>query len=226
MSATTPPDLPPKRGGLVRCVVWLAVWAAGTWLTGVSAMRILADSHRWDARLPISTRAKSSAPSTATFRTLSGGTVNVLATSYVSGNVGRKPFQGAIAISIRDGDDAIVREYVLGRGGIAHEQTGDSSWSTLGQITAPRLWLNPWRFEARSLEPDASFPAGQIEVMLRKQREELGMGGMVYYVTIFIGAFLLLVATAIAAAWRSAFTAVPLVVSIATLIATVAFFVV
>jgi len=220
MSTSTPPPLGPalKRWVVARWLGWSVLWLAGVVLTGVSAMHILADSHRWDAQVSLPVRS-GAAQASAPFRTLSGGAVNVFATSFVHGNATRTPFHGVIAITIVDGNGTRVREFVLGRGGFAHEQSIDSSWTTLGQVTAPRLWLKPWRLEARVVAADAAFPATHIDVMLRKERRELGMGGMIYYVTIFIGLFLIGVATLLAIAWRAVIGKTPWIVSLAALAA-------
>lgn len=220
MSTPTPPPLDPapKHWVVARWLVWSVLWLAGVVVAGVSAMHILADSHRWDARVSLPVRG-GAAQASAPFRTLSGGAVNVFATSFVHGNAARAPFQGAIAIAIVDGNGTRVREFALGRGGVAHEQSTGSSWTTLGQVTAPRLWLEPWRLEARVVAADAAFPATHIEVMLRKERRDLGMGGMMYYVTIFIGLFLMGVATLLAIAWRAVIGNTPWIVSLAALAA-------
>lgn len=178
-------------------------------------MQMLGDRHTWDARVSLPVREEGASAS-ASFRTLAAGRVNVLATSLAHAGAG--PFEGAIAVLIRRPDGSLVREFVLGRGGTGHTQAGVSSWTTLGQIDVPRLWLRGWELETRVLSADPAFAAKQIDIMLRKERRELGMGGMVFYVTIFIGLLLLVVATLLALAWRPTLGHVPWIVSTATLL--------
>lgn len=204
-------------GKIIRWVVWAMLWIAGVFLTGVSAMHLLADSHRWDARvsLPVQNGA---AHASATFRSLSGGAVNVFATSLVHGSTAPIPFRGAIKIKIVGADGSLIREDALGRGGVPHEQASGSSWTLLGQVKAPRIWFAPWRLEARVLAADPAFPAERIDIILRKERPDLGMGGMVFYVTIFIGVFFVLMASLLAGVWRSVLGNAPLVLSAAAVL--------
>lgn len=198
-------------GLVLRWTAWALLWLAGVWLASVSVLHILGDRHTWDARVSLPVRAADT-QAVAPFRTL-GGSVNVMATSLVHGNTGRAPFRGTIAIRVLQGNGTPVHAWTLGRGGVAHEQSTDSSWTTLGQVNAPALVFQPWRLEAHVQAGDAAFPATHIDVMLRKERRDLGMGGMVYYVTIFAGLFLLLIALLFAIRWRAMLGRVPWIVS-------------
>lgn len=214
VNPAVPPPLgaEPKGRAIWRWFAWLLIWLPGVAMTVVSALHMLADSHRWDARVALSVR-EAGPSANARFRTFSGGVVNVFATSLVHNHAGRTPFRGTIAIRIVDRYGRSVRDFQVGQGGVAHEQSGDSSWTTLGEVIAPRLWFEPWLIEARVTAGDSAFPASHVEVMLRKQRPDLGMGGMVYYVTIFLGLFFQLIAMVLAVAWRSTIGKAPLLVS-------------
>jgi hypothetical protein len=201
-----------RTGKIVRWAFWITLWAAGVFLTAISALHIRADSHRWDARVSLPVR-QSGATASAAFRSLSGGPVNLFATSLAHGTTTPVPFRGAIHIRVVGTDGSPLRETVLGREGVPHVQAMDSSWTSIGEVAAPRLWLASWRLEAQVHAADPAFPAGQIDLILRKERRDLGMGGMVFYVTIFIGIFLVVMAAVLAAVWRKILGPAPLVLA-------------
>ena len=214
--------VPPKisvvgKASLVqRMIAWLLSWTGGVAITGVSLGHLLADRHVWDARVSLPVRT-AGAEQRASFHSLGGGEVTLFVTSFTPSAAGDVPFRGAVAVTVINERGEITREILVGPRGTAHAQTMNSAWTTLATLTAPRLWFRSWTLHARVLSTDPAFAAEHLDVLLRAQRRELGMGGMVFYVTIFIGIGLLAVALVVAAMSISVLGRVPLVLTIASL---------
>lgn len=208
-----------SRASLVlRMIAWLLCWLGGAALTGVSLGHLLADRHVWDARVSLPVRT-AGADQRASFHSFGGGEVTLFVTSFTPSAGGGGSFRGDVAVTVINERGEIAREIRVGPHGTAHAQTMNSAWTTLATLTAPRLWLKTWTLHARVLSADPAFAAERLDVLLRPQRRELGMGGMVYYVTIFIGIALLAVAWIVAATSTSVIGRVPLVLTSASVVA-------
>ena len=69
------------------------------------------------------------------------------------------------------------------------------SWSRLGEVTLRELPLNAWRLETRTVEGSAAFADARFSsrVILRPDRPDRGMGGLINYAMIVpAGLFLVL----------------------------------
>lgn len=198
MDSKTDVQLQPvsRPKAVLLLVAWCFVFVTGTWITAYSCHHIASDTGRFDARLRIPvTRAGSE--KVAPFRSLTSGDATLFAATYVQDPPTGRAFAGDIEIWISEDGQTIHQEW-LGRRGTRFVLEQDSNWSALGKLTTPALWLRAWTVHAVLRQPDPSFPAQHIDVILRKDRPDLGMGGMLFYVTVFVGQGLLSVANILA----------------------------
>ena len=73
----------------------------------------------------------------------------------------------------------------VGADGVNLAKTVNSGWAQVGDLNIPAAWFKPWILRARVAAADENFNGMTAQVILRKVRPELGMGGMIFYVLVF-----------------------------------------
>lgn len=107
----------------------------------------------------------------------------------------RPRYAGWIEVKILspDGEARLDRRYDEGR--LEHVAGEGMTWTRLDRLRLDGSPLRAWRLEARVLEGDPRFGSGdelRSRLLLRKDRPDVGMGGLLNYVAIVpAGLFLL-----------------------------------
>jgi hypothetical protein len=94
-------------------------------------------------------------------------------------------FAGRVDIVVRDPSGVEKFAGSVGANGVNLAKTVNSGWAQVGDLDIPAAWFRPWILRARVAAADESFNAMTAQVILRKVRPELGMGGMIFYVLVF-----------------------------------------
>lgn len=110
-------------------------------------------------------------------------------------------FRGRIEVRILDpdGDARLERRYEGNR--LEHATSGGMTWTRLEDLRLDGLPVRPWRLEARTLKGDPEFGARselRSRLLLRKDRPDVGMGGLINYVMIIPAALFLLLSLVLA----------------------------
>lgn len=130
--------------------------------------------------------------------------------------VGRS-FDGGIEVRIVDPDGRVVLQRAYPPG-----STGHSVPSNYGDVTLDTVDVDDWPFRRWELlvkvsDGDPGFENVRSEIKLRKERPELGMGGLMNYAMILPAGILLILATLIAVPLRATSRA-PLILSVLSLL--------
>lgn len=96
------------------------------------------------------------------------------------------PYQGRFAVRILEPNGNLHREWTYAGDEPAHIAGSGTTWSQLGDVTLRDLPLRTWRLEARTAAADPTFASGDLtsRLLLRPDRAEVGMGGLLNYVLI------------------------------------------
>ena len=176
---------PRTRRVRILPLLWICSTLVGFPVAFVCLSHIAADSHRWDAVVPLNL-AQTSNWAEDNLRSLQGGRFRVWISTvgFDQANESRL-FAGRVDVIVRDptGSDRFTGE--VGEGGAALAKTTNSNWAEVGELEIPAAVFKPWTLFARVVAADENFRALQAEVILRKVRPDLGMGGLVFYVLIF-----------------------------------------
>lgn len=114
-------------------------------------------------------------------------------------------FAGRIDVRVLDPGHNPRLEESFDGGRLEHVAGGGMTWTRLGEIRLEGPALRPWRLEARVAEGDPAFEAGpglRSHLLLRKDRPDVGMGGLINYVMVIPAGFLLLLSLGFALGLR------------------------
>ncbi|HEX2281059.1 MAG TPA: hypothetical protein VHG52_04775 [Thermomicrobiales bacterium] len=131
--------------------------------------------------------------------------------------VGRS-FDGEIEVRVVDPDGRVVLQRAYPPG-----STGHSVPANYGDVTLDAVDLDDWPFRRWALlvrvsDGDPGFEDVRSEIKLRKERPDLGMGGMINYVMIVPAGILLILATLVAVPLARMNTRTPLILSVLSLL--------
>jgi hypothetical protein len=179
-----PDNQKPKRSAALL-VVWICSTVLGFPVAFNSLSHIRADGGHWDAVVPL-TLAQATDWAEARLRTFRGGHFRVWLSTvgFDETNKGQF-FTGRVDIVVHDPSG--VEKFVgsVGDKGVNLAKTVNSGWAQVGDLDIPAAWFRPWILRARVAAGDDNFNGMTAQVILRKVRPELGMGGMVFYVLVF-----------------------------------------
>jgi hypothetical protein len=182
--AKRPGNPKPKRS-VALLVVWICSTVLGFPVAFNSLSHIRADGGHWDAVVPLNL-AQATDWADARLRTFRGGHFRVWLSTvgFDETNKGQF-FTGRVDIVVRDPSG--VEKFVgsVGANGVNLAKTVNSGWAQVGDLDIPAAWFRPWILRARVAAADENFNGMTAQVILRKVRPELGMGGMIFYVLVF-----------------------------------------
>jgi hypothetical protein len=152
---------------------------AATFLHGVAR-----DTHLGEARL-IMSLAQQTDWRSAPFRVWGRGTYHLLLSSvnHDENFVGRV-FDGKIEVKITAPDDRPILNQIYDAA-IRHGVPSNYTDSRLAGLDLEDWPHKTWTLHARVLTADDDFQTTRSELKLRKQGEELGMGGLMNYAMMF-----------------------------------------
>lgn len=110
-------------------------------------------------------------------------------------------FAGRIAVRVLDpgGGVSLERAYEANR--LEHRASGGMTWTRLEELRLDGLPFRSWRLEGRIVEGDPTFESGpglRSRLLLRRDRPEVGMGGLINYVMVIPAALFLLLSLGLA----------------------------
>jgi hypothetical protein len=112
------------------------------------------------------------------------------------------PFEGILHVRVLNpvGGPVFDQRYQPGSSG--HKRPDNMEWTQLARLQLPATGRRTWRLEARVVQPDARFAGVASRVLVREERDDPGMGGLVNYVmpipAVAFGLFALLIGAVIA----------------------------
>lgn len=193
---------------------WLASALIGLACGSIFVAGLLRDTHFGQAELPLNLGASSGWQRTE-FRVWGGGEYVLWLTTLRQGapfgtadtlsrtEAQDRGFEGVLVVRILEpgGQKRLERRY--GGEGFGGPTSGELTWVRLDSPRLDGLPFRTWRLEARVAEGDAALAAGpgvRSRLLLRKDRPDPGMGGLINYAMIFPAAAFLLLSLGLAIA--------------------------
>lgn len=192
-------------GRVLLLGAWLASALLGLACGSIFVAGLLRDTHFGQAELPLNLGASSGWQRTG-FRVWGGGEhVLWLTTLRQDAPPGSEHggFEGVLVVRILapDGKRRLERRY--GGEGLGGPTSGEMTWVRLDSPRLNGLPFRTWTLEARVAEGDAALAAGpgvRSRLLLRKDRPDPGMGGLINYAMIVPAAGFLLLSLGLAIA--------------------------
>lgn len=176
---------------------WGACLALGLASAAIFAAGVLRDTHFGQADLAVD--LSEAGPWRGTdFRVWDGGDYVLWLTTLRSqppfdpsdpapGGEPALRFDGNLEARLLTPDGDVYARWVYDGGEPEHAAAGGMTWTRLAQVTLRDLPLRPWRIEARTTAAAPAFAADpdlSTRLLLRPDRPEVGMGGLINYAMI------------------------------------------
>lgn len=177
---------------------------------------VIRDSGFGNAAVRINPQAPS-AWMAGSFRVWGGGTygLGIESVNHDPALVGRH-FAGVLAVRLRAPGGELAFEQTFFGASHDHRLPDNFSSTHLATVELKSWPLRPWRLEVRVLQGDPDFVAARTRVTLRRQDNEVGMGGLVSYAMIVPGGVFILLSLALALVLARKGSRIPLTVTGAT----------
>lgn len=188
-----------SRGRGLMFGLWLICLLGGVSCGGVFVAGLLRDTHFGQVELGLDLGADGPWRG-VDFRVWSGGPHVLWLTTWRDEppeptRDSAASFAGRIDVRVLDPDRRPRLEQAYESRRLGHGTGGGMAWTRLGEIRLEGPPFRPWRLEARVAEGDLALeadPEQRSHLLLRKDRPDVGMGGLINYVMVIPAVFLLL----------------------------------
>lgn len=186
----------PRRRALLW-TGWTACFALGGLCLVVFLLGHVRDTHPEQAEIVLDL-GRADGPRTTAFRPWGSGTyvvhLTTLDTRSVPGRFTPRDsaprYAGSLDVRLRDPSGTVRLEESYSAEELDHARPDNVEWTRLAELDLEGGPLSAWELEARVVTGDERFAAAdglRSEVLIRKDRPDPGMGGLINYVLLFPG---------------------------------------
>src|SRR5688572_21922282 len=183
-----------RRPATLLMIGWAVVLTLGVWSATVVVLGVRRDARAGEVTIGLSL-GEVSDWRTASFRVWGDGryTLFVSTVNFDRPRVGSK-FGGEMHIVVRRPDGGTFFDRRFGPGTMDHLMPYNYGDTTLANIPIETARIRSWTVAVRVTRADPQFAGVSSEVKLWRDREDLGMGGLLTYVLIVPAVMFLLLA--------------------------------